>query len=187
MRKSHVIWGTRSMHYDWHSVLTPALILAVAGLCLNLYLAQRTHARALKTEQARLYFAISERWSAILRLLYTVRRTPPSALAELESEYGTVGAFMESEAWREVYRPICNFFEDIGFIVYNDNLPLETVGVLVTVSESDYLLLKPVLDWVRRDYREDVYEFWNYLLWKAQNTPPAKPFSGRARYEPKAQ
>lgn len=176
------------MHPDWDSFLpyiTPALLLAAIGLCINIYYAQRSHSRAIKTEQARIYFTISERWTAVLQLLYTVRRAPPPDIEDLKAQHGSIKSFMESDAWRSVYRPVCNFFEDIGFIVYNDNLPISAVRVIVTISQDDYLLLKPVLDWIRSDYRADIYEFWNYLLWKAQVTQPVRPFKNKARYEPR--
>ena len=152
-------------------------------LLVGLYQSTVSLIRSQKTEQAELYFEIATRWTATLKVLYQVRNNPPPTTAQLEAQYGSCADFMSTAEWRETYRPICNFFEDLGLLVYNKNIPIEIIRVLVTVSPNDYLLMKPVLDYVRGNYRHDIYSFWNYLLEQAEKTKPLRPYKGKL-YEP---
>ena len=168
--------------------MDPVFIISIVTaitLFVGLILNWQSNRRSTKTEQAQLYFYIAENWTAILQTLYSVRENPPPTLEQLEQKYPTYQSFMATDVWKNEYRVICNFFEDIGLIVYNKNLPLETIQVLVTVSEDDYFLMKPVLDFVRKNYRQDIYHFWNYLLKESTRATPLKPFKGGKAYEPK--
>ena len=159
------------------------LIITTAGLGIGIWQTSQNMLRTQKTEQAQLYFEIATRWSAVLQKLYLVRAAPPPSLAELEANHGTCADFMKSSQWKDEYRMICNFFEDLGLLVYNKNIPIEIIRVLVTVSNDDYMLMKPVLDYLRKCYRHDIYSFWNYLLKEAEKTKPLRPFKGEL-YEP---
>ncbi len=166
----------------------PGMILSsitAIALLVGLYLNMKSNQRTAKTEQTRLYFAIAEKWTEVLAILYEVRRTPPPSVEELEQAYGDVSAFMATADWKTKYRVICNFFEDIGLIAYNENLPLATIRVLVTISADDYKMMKPVLDFVRANYRSDIYHFWNYLLQQSARAKPIRPFKGGKLYEPR--
>ncbi|GGD08949.1 hypothetical protein [Aquisalinus flavus] len=159
------------------------LIITTGGLAIGIWQTSQNMLRTQKTEQAQLYFEIASRWSAVLQKLYLVRATPPPSLEDLEKNHASCADFMKSSQWKDEYRMICNFFEDLGLLVYNRNIPIEIIRVLVTVSNADYMLMKPVLDYLRKCYRHDIYSFWNYLLKEAEKTKPLRPFRGEL-YEP---
>lgn len=166
------------------------IIAVVTSLALlaGLYLSRQSQIQGRKAQEAQVYFTVGEKWSKTLNLLYAVRAAPPSSLAEIEAQFGTAySQFMATPEWRETYRPICNFFEDIGLLVYKRNISLETVRVLVTISEEDYVTLRPVLDYLRKHYRADIYSFWNYLLQESSKTDALHPFSAPHKiYQPSA-
>jgi len=170
-----------AMSFDGSSFIL--LIITAIGLCIGIWQTSQNMLRTQKTEQAQLYFEIATRWSAVLQKLYVVRAAPPPSLQELEKYYDSCAEFMTTSQWKDDYRMICNFFEDLGLLVYNGNIPIEIIRVLVTVSNDDYMLMKPVLDYLRKCYRHDIYSFWNYLLKEAEKTKPIRPFKGEL-YEP---
>lgn len=151
------------------SAVTAASLMG--GLVLN----WRAGKRASRTEQAALYFDLSERWSVVLSLLYQIRLTPPPTVEELRRTHPDVRTFLMTENWRELYRPICNFFENVGLIVHNRNLDIETVRVLITVNEEDYVALSPILEYLRRHYRNDIYVFWDYLISASRSADALSP------------
>lgn len=176
---------------DWLSsifILLPVAAALVPTLILLVHIYNSR--RSSRVDQAKLYFDISDRWSKILKILYDVRSAPPPTRAELEDDYGADFArFMRCDEWRESYRPICNFFEDIGLMVYKKNISVEELQVLVTIIPADYHLMKPVLDYLRKHYRSDIYVFWNYLLDKAYDGDRARtlhPYKDKTMYEPPA-
>jgi len=162
----------------------PVSVITAMTLLIGLLLNVRSSNRARRVEMANVYFKVAERWTATLSLLYQVRNMPPPSLEELEKKYPNAKDFMATDEWRSNYRLICNFFEDMGLFVHNKNIPLGTRRVLVTISEDDYLLMKPVLDYLRNNYRQDIYIFWNYLLREAHRHDALRPFAGRKPYEP---
>lgn len=150
-----------------------------------LYFQLRGLAHNARADQARFYLEVAQRWTVILKLLYHVRNNPPPSLEELERTYPDPRQFTSTEDWQETYRPICNFFEDIGLMVKTGTMTIKELRVLVTVLDSDYVLLKPVITYLRRKYRPDIYIFWNYLLQQAaRKTAVYDPFNGRRPYEP---
>lgn len=163
----------------------PVSVITAFTLLIGLLLNVRSSNRARRVEMANVYFKIAERWTSTLTLLYQVRNTPPPTLEALEAKYPNAKDFMATTEWRTNYRLICNFFEDMGLFVYNKNIPLGTLRVLVTISEDDYMLMKPVLDYLRAHYREDIYIFWNYLLREANRRQALRPFENRKLYEPR--
>lgn len=162
----------------------PLSVITAVTLLIGLLLNVSSSNRARRVEMGNVYFKIAERWTTTLNLLYQVRNAPPPSLETLEAMYPNAKDFMATDEWRTNYRLICNFFEDMGLFVYNKNIPLGTLRVLVTISEDDYLLMKPVLDYLRANYREDIYIFWNYLLREANRHHALRPFEGRKLYEP---
>ncbi|NHK29606.1 hypothetical protein FF098_016990 [Parvularcula flava] len=170
-----------AMSFDGSSFIL--LIITAVGLGIGIWQTSQNMLRTQKTEQAQLYFEIATRWSAVLQKLYVVRAAPPPSLQELEQYYDNCADFMTTSQWKDEYRMICNFFEDLGLLVYNKNIPIDIIRVLVTVSNDDYILMKPVLDYLRKCYRHDIYSFWNYLLKEAEKTKPIRPFKGEL-YEP---
>lgn len=141
--------------------------------------------RSSRADEARLYFEIAQRWSDVLGLIYEMRQDPPPPLEQLEAEYDNVQAFMATELWQKKYRPICNFFEDIGLMVHKGTIPIGELKVLVTVLGDDYLKLSPVIKYIRIYYRKDIYLFWNYLLQQsARNESGLDPFKGRSPFVP---
>jgi len=173
---------------SWSSIDASDLGMVIAVLsCVavigTLWIDIVSNRRAMRTERAQLYFTISERWAVVLQSLYRTRGAPPPSLEELEQTYPDVRDFMQTPAWKDDYRLICNFFEDMGLIVYQKSLPVTTIQVLVTVSENDYRLMRPVLLYLRKHYRPDIYVLWNYLLKRSCRARAIQPFSGRI-YEP---
>ena len=158
-------------------------VLTCVAVVGTLWIDIISNRRAMRTERAQLYFTISERWAVVLKALYRTRGTPPPSLEELEDTYPNVRDFMQTGAWKDDYRLICNFFEDMGLIVHQKSLPVTTIQVLVTVSENDYRLMRPVLQYLRKHYRPDIYVLWNYLLARSSRARAIQPFRGRV-YEP---
>lgn len=159
-------------------------IFTAIMLLVGVYQNTVSQKRAERADQARLYFDIASRWTAILQILYRVRNDPPESLEALEARYPHCRDFMQQAVWKDEYRMICNFFEDLGLLVYNKNMSVKIIRVLVTVSPNDYMLMKPVLDYLRQHYRDDIYCFWNYLLEEAEKTKPLRPYKNKRLYEP---
>jgi hypothetical protein len=100
-------------------------------------------------------------WTNTLSSLYEVR-DPTSGCANAEASFASVTDFMRSTQWQKL-RVVCNFYEFVGPLAFNGVLRLETLLVIVTVRASDYQLAKASIDRLRRDYRQDIYLFWDWL------------------------
>jgi hypothetical protein len=104
---------------------------------------------------------VMNRWSATLPALYAIRKKS-NECATAEASFAEVTDFMASEHWAQL-RQVCNFYEFVGLLAYNKVLRLETLLVIITVRQSDYDLAKASIDRLRRDYRKDIYLFWDWL------------------------
>lgn len=158
-----------------------AVLVGIAALIFQM----RGLVQTARADQSRFYLEIAQRWTDILKLLYHVRNNPPPDLATLQAQYPDPKLFMQTPEWQQTYRPICNFYEDVGLMVKTGNLSIKELTVLVTIIDSDYLLLKPVISYLREKYRPDIYIFWNYILERAaKRNAVYDPFRGRKPYEP---
>jgi len=104
---------------------------------------------------------VMNRWSATLPALYEVRERH-AEFANADAQFEDVTDFMRSEYWAKL-RIVCNFYEFAGLLAHSRALRLETLLVIITVRASDYAIAKAAIDRLRRDYRKDIYLFWDWL------------------------
>ncbi len=170
------------------SEFLPTIIdsLTLLIVALTLVVHSRRNLRFHRVEEARMYFELTDRWAKILELLYELRTKSAPTKEELEARYPAYADFMATAEWRGTYRPICNFFEDVGLLVKRKVIDINVVRVLVTVDPKDYELLRGVLEYLRQHYtdRWDIYIFWNYLLELAAKEDPLRPYAENNVYEP---
>jgi hypothetical protein len=113
---------------------------------------------------------VMQRWSDCLKDLYKIRHKAEEFKAAPE-KFTDVTEFMASEYWQTL-RVVCNFYEFCGLLAYNKILRIETLLVIITVRRSDYEIARPAIERLRKDYRPDIYLFWDWLD-MACNTPLA--------------
>jgi hypothetical protein len=145
------------------AVAVSSIGAAVASVAAVLQIQAMTKGIQLQDQDGRVsvLLDVMNRWSNTLPSLYAIRERS-SECATAEASYEHVTDFMLSDHWAKL-RVVCNFYEFVGLLAFNKVLRLETLLVIITVRPSDYQLAKASIDRLRRDYRKDIYLFWDWL------------------------
>ena len=159
--------------------LVPILsTIAAAIAAFFSFLQGRTMARSerLRDQQGKttVLLEVADRWTDILQVRYRVRANIEN-YRNPQERYRDIREFMASEDWQHL-RVLCNFYEFLGMLVYYKIMSISTVLVLVTVDESDFDAAKPSIDWLRSEYRDDIYLFWDWLILAARKRQATNPF-----------
>jgi hypothetical protein len=154
---------------------------AVAAIvaAIQAFVAAESHKVTDRNSRAQILLEIADRWTEVLKVRYEIRKDL-DRYKKLRETYAalSVREFTATDEWRNL-RVLCNFYEFIGLITYHKLISLETMLVLVTVDRADYDLARPVVEWLRKEYRPDIYLFWDWVVEGAAKTSATNPFKGK--------
>jgi hypothetical protein len=172
---------------------TISAIAAAVAAVFN-YLQSRRSAKQLsiqqKSERARIFKEIADRWSDIYQKRNDVLAAPILTQADLMNTYrNNYKQFLKTKEWTNL-RDVCNFFEYLGVMLHEGYIEPGPLFVLVTVdvyvdvengqeTKNDigvmYSRLKGPIDYLRHVYRRDIYVFYDYLRERYKAHKPMTP------------
>ena len=148
--------------------------------------------------KAQMLLSLSEKWTAILPARYAMMTfladgKNRDAYIGTAANPRTTSAFFGQEEWHSPtkgLRCVLNFFETLGLLIEQgyidaadafvlvsvDNFPDEATNGKLAEDGSFFKLVKPVLDYLRANYRSDMYVWYDqYLLPLYCKQPPLVP------------
>lgn len=157
-----------------------------------------------QSNHANMMLDLSQRWSEVLTKRYTVMQrlnADNTDDIDIDRKFNRdVSAFMASDFWRNELRPVLNFYEFLGLMIHQGNISKDEAFVLVSVDSFDwdkltnngeksrretsykdgdfYQKVSPYLEFLR-DYRNDIYAFYDYFLAELYHENRIKPFLPR--------
>jgi len=118
---------------------------------------------------------VRDRWTDCLPHLYQFRHNADN-FRNIRQKYSTVQEFMASPEWGQMLRPICNFYEFIGVLAHHKILQKDTILVFVTVNPADRQVADEAIKWLREDYRDDIYLYWDWLVENCEKCKACNPY-----------
>jgi hypothetical protein len=150
-----------------HIPVIATIIISTLGLLATVSIAVSQLRRVDRTFRAQIFMQISDKWSVIYPQRNRVLNSEPTTLKQLQEKYaGNYRPFLASEEWNSI-REVCNFFEFLGVILHEGFIEAGPLFALVTVEDAEGKTsgnLGPYIAFLRKHYRPDVYEFYDYLL-----------------------
>jgi hypothetical protein len=161
----------------------------IAILQLSVYRQQTNLAD--RSSWASMFLEIARKWDEILPTRnWVLESMKIRTLKDLEKEYSdesgkvNVEAYRQDKEWLETVRPLCNFYETLGVLLKQRSISPDPLLALVTVDSYEsientgaegnttldqelaiYRRLKGPIEFVRKYYRFDIYEYYDpYLL-----------------------
>ena len=153
--------------------LTAISSIAAAISCTAVFVQLRSQQRQAKAQslsadldKRRALSDIAEQWGNLYRTRNAVLESSVNG-DELYEKYGTDYAkFLNSAEWKYI-REVCYFYEQLGLAIHDGLIEPDVAFVLVTVDEPDKRMsnkLVPVINYLRKVYRKDLYDFYFWLL-----------------------
>jgi|SRR5215469_5919220 len=109
---------------------------------------------------------ISDQWNKLYRTRNAILDSNIDG-SELMDKYGrNYAKFLNSADWKEI-RELCSFYELLGLYIHDGLIEPDIAFVLVTIDEPDKRMsrkLVPVIEYLRKVYKKDLYEFYYWLL-----------------------
>lgn len=154
--------------------LVASIMLAVGVLLsfLSLQSTRRSLRMSAKQNEVSILHDVQNRWNEI----YSSRnRLRGSDFTRTNWHSMEVNDILTSKEWLEVVRPVANFYEFIGLVVFKGYIQLDTVLVLVTMDEQSRERAAPLIDALKAHYRDDLYVFWDYLIDESRKVKASRP------------
>lgn len=134
-----------------------------------------------KSFQAQMLLQLSAEWTRILPKRYFVINQLQDENSHLRFTAGQDGQprpyheFFNDTFWRDNLRAVLNFYENLGLLIARGYIAESDAFVIVSVdtfegrekiveNASFYRMVKPVLQYLRTGYREDIYVFYDRWL-----------------------
>ncbi|HEX4032732.1 MAG TPA: hypothetical protein VHX20_20400 [Terracidiphilus sp.] len=136
--------------------------------------------------RADIFLKIADRWSRVLLIRRNlIDKGKVTTYQELDAQYGPRARdYLISDEWQKTMRPICNFYEILGVMLEQRSIEPEALFVLVTVDTVNkfeghdaagnplqqvglaiHRQLQGPIEYLRRNYRSDIYVYYDkYLL-----------------------
>jgi len=118
---------------------------------------------------------VRDSWTECLSHIYKFRQNRVDYTG-LRDKFDNLQDFMADELWQGRLRQICNFYEYVGLLVHHEILEANTILVFVTVEPGDRKIADEAITWLREDYKEDIYLYWDWLIEKTSGIEALDPF-----------
>ena len=150
-----------------------------------------------RSVRANMFMAIAKEWSRVYKARNTLLSSTTVLTAnDLYQKYGTkYRQFLQTDEWRQTLRPMCNFYEILGVMLEQKAIAPGPLFVLVTVDTFEavdssgartpcpegvmYQRLKGPIEYLRQQYRADIYEFYDKYLLVAYREYADRPQSNK--------
>ncbi len=184
-------------------VAIASLLIAVAGIIFVWVQLRQIKYQGLKDEKANhagMMLDLAQRWSEVLKSRYDVMkklRDPKAHKVDIEQDFNNdCSKLMDSDFWTGELRKVLNFYEFLGLMIHQGNIDPDEAFVLVSVDHFNwdslrkdgkeredttfedgdfYQKVAPYLDLVR-EYRTDIYVFYDQYLAEIYHANRLKPF-----------